>query len=157
MATTLEMIEQGTQVSLLTTELNSLANNALVVSSVGGSSGVFNNVQATSNFNAYVRGKVALTLGAPAGTLTANTGAYVWFLKTVDGSTYEDGSASVTPARPPDVVIPVRAVSTAQLIIVQCRLPVGLFMVLLQNAGTGQTWKSTGNTLVVLANTDQQI
>src|SRR4051812_40304985 len=116
MATTLEMIEQGTAVTLLTTELNSLANNTM---SAAGSAQT--NTQATSNFNGYVRGKVELNLGSPSGTVTAGTLIDLWFLRTIDGgSNYEDGSASISPARAPDVVFPLRAVSTAQRVIREC-------------------------------------
>lgn len=158
MATTLQMLEQGTAVSLLTTELNSLANNTNVVSSVGGSSGVFDNVQATSNLNAYVRAKVELVLAAYTGTPTASSAVYLWFLKNIDGSNYEDGGSSVTPARNPDAVIPVSATASGpQRVIVECWVPVGLFKVLARNAGTGITFAASGNTVKVKLNTDQGV
>jgi hypothetical protein len=138
----------GTTTTLMSTELNSLASSATAgaISSVGG--GVFNNTVGGGGFDGYLYGQLELNLGAPGGTLTANTAANVWFLSTVDGTNYEDGSASVIPAHAPDVVFPVRAVSTAQRIARRCILPQGNFMVLIQQA-TGQTWAASGNTLKV--------
>lgn len=152
MATTLEMLEQGSAVTLLSTELNSLANNTMC--SAGSAQ---TNTQATSNFNGYVRGKIELNIGAPGGTLTANSTVDFWFLKTVDGSNYEDGSSSVTPQRIPDVVFPMRNVSTAQRIVRECWVPVGTWKPIAKNDGTGQTLASSGNTIKIILNTDQSV
>jgi len=116
---------------------------------VGGTSGLFNNTVGGGQFDGYVMGQIELNLAAPAGTLTANSSANVWFLQNVDGTNYEDGSASVIPARAPDVVFPVRAVSTAQRMIRRTILPQGNWFVLIQHA-TGQTWNASGNTLKLL-------
>ena len=141
----------GTVVSLMTTELNSLASSATAgaVSSVINSTGIYNNTVGGSGGDGFVIGQVELVLGAPAGTLTASTAANVWFLQTVDGTDYEDGSASVIPARAPDVVFPVRAVSTAQRIVRRAMIPQGNWFILLQHA-TGQTWAASGNTVKLL-------
>jgi hypothetical protein len=150
----------GSVVSLLTTELNSLASSsgltAGAISSVGGTSGLFNNTAAGGGFDGYEWGRYELNLGAPAGTLTAGTAAYVWFLGTVDGTNYEDGSATVIPARPADLVLPVRAVSTAQRISVVAPLPPGNWFALLSQ-NTGQAWNASGNTLKVVPVTDQGV
>lgn len=152
MATTLEQLEQGTTVSLLTTELNALANNSTTAAGTA-----INNVQATANLNGYVFGKVELVLAAYTGTPTVSTSINVWFLLTTDGTNYEDGSNTVVPARAPDVVIPVRAVASGpQRIIVQCLVPVGLFKALAQNT-TGLTLAATSNTLTLRANTYQGV
>lgn len=157
MTTTVQQLEQGTAVSLLTTELNSLATATNVISSVGGSSGVFDNVQATSNLNAYIRGKVELVLAAYTGTPSAGAAILLWFLKSVDGTNYEDGGASVTPARNPDLVIPVAATASGpQRITPECWIPVGKFKVLARNT-LGLTLAASGNTVKVLANTDQGV
>jgi hypothetical protein len=151
-ATTLEQIEQGTAVSLLTTELNSLATATM---SAAGTA--VNNVQATSNLNGYVWGKVEVVLAAYTGTPTASTAINIWFLLSVDGTNYEDGSNTVTPARMPDVVVPVRAVASGpQRIIVQCLIPVGLFKPIAQNT-IGLTLAASGNTVKILANTYQGV
>lgn len=152
----LKQTEQGTAVSLMTTELNSLANNANVASSVGGSSGVFTNTQGTSNFDGYPRAKIEFVMAAYTGTPAANSGLSVWFIKTVDGSNYDDGSSSVTPIRAPDVFIQVRALTSGpQRIVRDCWVPVGTFKVLARNEGTGLSLASSGNTLKVLMNSDE--
>lgn len=152
MATTLEMIEQSTAVTLLSTELNSIANGS---NSAAGST--INNVQATSNLNGYTRAKIEFYMAAYSGTPSANSGLLVWFLKSVDGTNYEDGSSSVTPARNPDVVISVNATASGpQRIVRECFIPVGNFKPLGGNR-TGIAFAGSGNTLKILANTDQGV
>ena len=135
----------GTITSLMTTELNSLANNALVLSSVGGTSGVF-------SLTNYTFGQVELvvTFGTAP---TANTTISVWFLCDLDGTNYEDGSSSITPVRNPDVVFPVRAVTTAQRIQKWAKLPMTSFKVLALNNGTGQGLAASANTIKILPGT----
>jgi hypothetical protein len=147
---TVEKYLLGTTVTLLSTELNSLASSATAgaISSVGGTSGLFNNTVGGGGFDGYTMGQFELVLAAPAGTLTAGPAALIWFLTTVDATNYEDGSASVIPARTPDLIIPVRAVSTAQRIIRKSMLPPGNWYVVLSQA-TGQAWNASGNTLKV--------
>lgn len=85
---------------------------------------------------------------------TANTGLAVWFLESQDGTNYEDGdgtvggSADTTPARLSDAVFPLRAVTTAQRVIVRTLLPWGKAKPLLKNDGTNQSLGS-GATLKV--------
>jgi len=81
----------------------------------------------------------------------------LWFIKTNDGTNYEDGGAGVEPARAPDCIIPLRAVSTAQRVIVTVFAPTGLFKPLLKNDGTGQTFNATGNTLKIRPFTRQMV
>ncbi len=130
---------RGTLTSLLTTELNSLANNALNVGSA---------ITLTTGEPGYRSGELecVVTFGTAP---TANTCLLVWFLSEVDGTNYEDGGTSVTPARIPDAIIQLRAVTTAQRIIVPCTLPPGTFKALLKNDGTGQAMAASGNTLKV--------
>lgn len=144
----------GSVATLMSTELNSLASSATAgaISSVGGTSGLFNNTAGGGGFDGYTLAIFELNLAAPAGTLTAGTAALVWFLATVDGTNYEDGSASVIPARTPDLIIPVRPVSTAQRIARRGVLPPGNWYVVLSHA-TGQTWGASGNTLKVMPDT----
>ena len=69
----------GSATTLLSTELNSLASSsgltAGAISSVGGTSGVFNNVQAGGGLGGFTQGLYQLHLAAPGGTLTGGTGA----------------------------------------------------------------------------------
>lgn len=155
MATVLKQIVAGSTVSLLTTELNSLANN----SNANAGSAVNNVAGGTSNADGYVRAAVELYLAAYTGTPTAGTGVSLWFLRSADGGTnYEDGSSSVTPARTADVFIPVRALASGpQRVAVPCWLPAGYWKPLARNEGTGITFASSGNTVVVRAETDEGV
>lgn len=145
MATT-QKWARGTADTLLSTELNSIANNnnAIKSSSV------------TLTTESYVLAEVELRVQF-GGTPTANTSVSVWFLREVDGTNFEDGSGSITPARNPDVVIPVRATSNVQRIIKSCILPAGSFVPLIRNDGTGQSFAASGNTLKVRPLTLQSI
>ena len=78
----------------------------------------------------------------------ATAGGYVglWFIKAVDGSTYESGADAVFPARPPDVLIPVRSTTddSQRVTVGPVLWPQGLFKPLFQNS-TGQTTTNTDN------------
>jgi len=92
----------------------------------------------------FVEGELLVTFGTNP---TANTSFCVWLLREVDGTNYEDGGTSVTPTRPPDMILTVRAVTTAQRIIAVCDLPPGAPKALIRNDGTGQAIAASGNTL----------
>jgi len=128
---------RGTATTALSTGLNSLANNALVASSA---------ITLSTGEPGYQRceAEIVVTYGTAP---TANTACVVWLLREVDGTNYEDGSSTVTPSRNPDLVFPLRAVTTAQRIVVTGDLPPGSFVALLRNDGTGQAMAASGNTL----------
>jgi len=128
---------RGTATTVLSTGLNSLANNALVASSA---------ITLSTGEPGYQRceAELVVTYGTAP---TANTACVVWLLREVDGTNHEDGSSTVTPSRNPDLVFPLRAVTTAQRIVVTGDLPPGSFVALLRNDGTGQAMASSGNTL----------
>jgi hypothetical protein len=89
--------------TLMTTELNSLASGSGVVSSAGGLStnGVFNNTLTGQ----AVLGDVYFNLGGSA-TPTAGANIAAWFMTSPDGgTTYED--TTVALSRAPDFIIPV--------------------------------------------------
>jgi len=80
-------------------------------------------------------------------------------LKSMDaGSTFEGGSASVLPARRPDVVLPLNITTAAadNKVTVACFLPACKFKVLAKNNGSGQTIP-TGSTLTLVPATDQGV
>jgi hypothetical protein len=130
---------RGTATTALSTGLNSLANNALVASSA---------ITLSTGEPGYQRCEVELVV--TYGTApTANTACVVWLLREIDGTNYEDGSSTVTPSRNPDLVFPLRAVTTAQRIVVTGDLPPGSFVALLRNDGTGQAMAASGNTLKI--------
>lgn len=130
---------RGTLASCLTTELNSLADNSLAIGSA---------ITVTSGEAGY-RGAEAELSVTFASAPTANTACLVWFLREMDGTNYEDGSASITPTRPPDVRFHLRAVTTAQRIILLAELPIGTFKALLKNDATGRAFPASGSTLKV--------
>lgn len=131
----------GTQTTVISTAANSLANNTNVAGSV-----YDNTAGAAGDGYTLCDVELVVTFGTAP---TAGTGVSVWFLQSSDGTSYEDGSASVTPARAPDLVLPVRAVTTAQRIVRQAVLPWGLLTPLLRNDGTGQAFAASGNTLKI--------
>lgn len=138
---------RGTIATIFSTELNSMANNAQVITS-----SPFDN-----SANLDLMAQAEIVIAGMGGTPTANTGLSVWFLVNVDGTNYEDGSTSVAPMRFADVVMPIRAVSTAQRIIIPCIVPAGSFHVLIRNDGTGQALNSSGNTLKIRPLTYQAV
>jgi hypothetical protein len=141
MAAVVEKLLLGSQTTLATTALNSQANNALVACTV-----FDNTIGQTGDGYTLCDVELFVTFGTNP---TANTGFALWFLGTQDGTNYEDGDSSTTPARLPDAVFPVRAVTTAQRIIRRMRLPWGKVTPLLKNDGTGQSTAASGNTLKV--------
>jgi hypothetical protein len=139
----------GSQTTLLSTELNSLTNNSLAVGSA------FDNTQGqTGDGYTLCDLELVVTYGVAP---TASTGCTLWLLGTQDGTNYEDGGSSVTPARLPEAVFPLRAVNTAQRIIRRVWLPWGKWQPQLKNDGTGQTMASSGNTLKVRPVTRQAV
>jgi len=136
----------GTITTVLSTALNSLANNSNVLSSA---------ITLSTGEPGYRFGEWELYIASSAAAMTANTAFTGWIIQALDGTNDEDGGTSVTPARTPDLIFPVRAVSTAQRITWQSELPAGSFKVLLRNDGTGQTIASSGNTLKVRPKTEQ--
>jgi hypothetical protein len=76
-----------------------------------------------------------------------NPAIYLWVLSRTDGTNYEDGSASVIPARPPDAIFPLRAVSGAQRVFQRMIITTpDLGTILIQNK-SGLALASSGNTV----------
>lgn len=138
----IERLVVGTQATVLNTGAT-LSNNSLALSTA------YNNVASGGGGDGYPRCRLTFN-GTFASSPAASTGVSVWFITSSDGGgTYEDGDGSTTPGRSPDLVIPVRAVNTAQQIDREGFLPVGFIKVLAKNDGTGQTINS-GWTLKLL-------
>jgi hypothetical protein len=135
---------RGTAQTLLSTEMNSLGNNA-------------NAVHATSvalTSAGYIDAEVEFVFSFPTAP-TPNTSLWVWFLREVDGTNFEDGSGSVTPTRLPDLIYTVRAVNTTQrLVQVATDIPPGNIRALVRNQGTGQAM-GTSNVLTIRPKTYQ--
>lgn len=139
MATVVKQNLYDTIVSAMTTELNSLANNARNISSALGS-------DATTAASLYADFELSWTQGVAP---TAGTGFDLYLVRSADGTNYADGSSSIAPSLNSYVgTFWVRAVTTAQRdVIPDVRLPPGLFKTILVNNGTGQSMAASGNTL----------
>jgi hypothetical protein len=153
--TTKQSASTGSHV--LTSELNTLANNTAGISSVNGSSGVFDNTP-TGTFGGSIYGDLRLILGTLSGSPSSGFGLSVWFLASTDGgATYEGfttGSTSTPPStRPPDAVFTFGSTTTPPTP-VQVRalsLPAGLFKIGYWSNGAGVSLASSGNTLDLMA------
>ena len=134
-----EELVLGSQTTLIQSGLTSLGAGASAASVAA-----FDNTIGQTG-NGYVLCDVELVLASNSAAYTANTGFSVWFCRSQDGTNYEDGfDASVIPARNPDVVLPVRAVTTAQRIVKSALMPPGKFYTLINN-GAGQSTSATAN------------
>ena len=141
----------ATPYSLLSTELNSLANGAAAVSSVGGAStsGVFTQTDTHS----AIWGSLYFTAG---GAFTPTAGGFLagWFLLSPDGTNFETEVATpsaTVPAlsRAPDFTVPLDVAAFASGNIRWCQgrfimLPWESNKVLLQNM-SGAALPSSGN------------
>ena len=154
MATTAEYIVQATPTTLLSTELGN--GTGLAANTFSAAGAAVNNVQATSNLNGYTNAYLELVLSAPSAAFAANTAIYLWFLKSIDGTNYEDTSAN---PRPPDVIIPVEANGSAQRITMDIKLPPGQWKPIAENVpGSGtQALGASGNTIKILPYTYQGV
>lgn len=156
MATTTEFIVQGTATTLLSTELNSLGASSYALSS-----SAFDNEQGTANFNGYTDALIDIHLAAPSGAFAANSAIYLWWIKSLDGTTFEDSesSGSLVSAQLPDYQWIVAATANAQEIVRRIRIPPSNWKVMIGNIqGSGtQAWAASGNTIKVKPFTTQGV
>ncbi len=133
----------GARANYLTTELNALAVSAANVLSTLGAA--FNQTNTIAHIYADAEFLAGVTF-----TPLASGFLELWLLRSLDASAfnYEDGSATIAPGRPADLIIPVRAGTTitprsgrAGLI-----MPPGNFKPILRNQ-SGATLPATGNIL----------
>lgn len=146
----------GSQATLLSTELNSLANNCTILGSA-----YDNTVGQTSDGYTLCDLQLTVTFGSAP---TANTGVSLWFLMAEDGTNYEtyDTSQDATPSTSMPimklpVVFGVLAKTTQQIITKQVSLPWGKFKPLLKNDGTGVAFPATGTTVKIRPVTRQGV
>ena len=165
MTTTIKEVLGTSATILASSELGGLTNNSSVVGSSLNGNGVYDNTagsgSSSTTGDGYERGYVTFVPGgAFSGSPAANTSLDVYFLKSMDaGSTFEGGSASILPARRPDVVLPLNSNSSAAAdnkVTVACFLPACKFKILAKNNGSGQTIP-TGSTLTLVPATDQGV
>ena len=127
----------GSLVTYLSTELNSLANDANKL----GSAIDF----ASANRKMYMDVEVYLASIDLSGQ--TNPAIHVWLLARTDGTNFEDGSDSITPARAPDKIVPLREVNAAQRVFARFLLTTPDQGKLLIKNKTGTSLASSGNTV----------
>jgi hypothetical protein len=134
-ASTVTQVQSGTEDTWYTTA-TALASNAQVISASA--------IALTNPGHTGAYCTLAFPT-APSGTVAANTSITAWFSVSTDGgATYPDGDASIMPARPPDIIFPLRNVNTAQKVAVRIeRMPVGFWKIIIRNDGTGVTINGT--------------
>jgi len=93
-----------TPVTIMTTELNTLANGSCAASSVGGTSGVFTQ----TNFGQAIWAELEFIAG---GAFTPTAGGFLalWWLFSEAGSTFEKTVTATDQPRSPDAIIPLFA------------------------------------------------
>jgi len=124
-------------VTYLSSELNSLGNNSNKV----GSAIDF----ASTNRKMYMDVEIYLnTVDLSAQT---NPAIHIWLLARTDGSNFEDGSDSITPARAPDKIVPLREVNAAQRVFARFLLTTPDQGKILIKNKTGTSLASSGNTV----------
>lgn len=137
-----------TAVTLMSTEMNSLANAGTAKSSVGGTSGKFIN----GNTAQGMIGDMFLTLGTIGTALSAGASLSGWFLTSYNGSSFENTVSGSSMSRPPDFYIPLPATTITSGWIYKAAGPVMIpaleFYVYVQN-NSGQTFASSGQTLIL--------
>jgi len=123
----------------LSTDLNSLANGSLAISSAIDftASGV--------DRKKYMDVEIYLASVNLSGV--TNPAIYVWLLARSDGTNYEDGDGSTTPARPPDKVVPLRVVNGAQRVFTRFILTVPDYGKILVKNAAGAALAASGNTV----------
>lgn len=108
---------------------------ALVTSSqLSGLSTVQGALGAAVTGNTFQYAQIELVVNS-TGVFSAGDFFSVYLLRAPNGTNYEDGSTTVTPARPADVVIPVRGITNGsqRVTIDQVVLPPGSFTPLIFN------------------------
>lgn len=161
MSTTRQRLQRAAiQLDSATSELNSLANNGVVVSVV-----TFSNVIGDSQGQGSDLCEAALNLGAvSAGAFSATAALYVWLLEEKDGSNFEtpyqsSGTTTTAPlGRAADLIISGMAnVSNVALKNLKAYgdLPIcGTIKALIWNQ-TGQALAASSNSLFIYPQTDQ--
>lgn len=122
-------------VSLLTTELNSLGTASICAAGT--------TVDNDADHDQLCDLELSVTFGSAN---AADRAISVWFLATVDGTNFEDGSSSVTPNRPPDAIFVTRAVTAHRIMVYGVRVPPRDFKPILRN-DSAQAFPASGSTL----------
>lgn len=122
----------------LSTELNSLPNDGLAISS---------SIDGATLKDLFM--DIELYLGSIDLSAQTNPSVYLWLRYSFDGATFEDGDASTEPSDSPISIIPCRlgtGAMTQRLWAKSIVVPPTYFKILLQNK-TGVAFAASGNTL----------
>lgn len=116
--------------------------------------GVLSTISISNNKDQYAHFELQVTA---TGALASGDRFDVYFLVAADATNFEDGSASITPARSPDLIIPVRAVTnTSQRVNMKhTPLPQGTFNTLIINQASKPI--STGTNILSYFPYNEQI
>ncbi|MBB6053277.1 hypothetical protein [Armatimonas rosea] len=126
----------GTVTTVLSTGLNSLASNASAISNSYTTSG-------------WMLARVTLTISYAVAP-TANTSIDLFAIQSSDGgTTWSDGSGSVTPTAGLIKSFGLRAVTGAQVLVDTVMIPPGPIKFLARSNGVGQTAAASGNTITI--------
>ena len=134
----------GSPTTLLSTELNSLANNGFTAASA-----TYNNTVGGGGGDGSVRCLIEGSFTFVAAP-TPNSAVFVWFLKALDDTNFENTpTTSISLGRGPDVTLPVTGGQTSTRVsrLVEC--PPGLFKTVATQQGTGQAMAASGNTIKI--------
>ena len=130
----LRWTEYGSVVTYLDTELNSLANDGNKVGSA---------IDFSTDRSLYM--DVEIYLNTIDLSAQSNPAIHIWLLARTDGTHFEDGSDSITPARAPDKVVPLREVNAAQRVFARFLMTTPDQGKLLIKNKTGVSLASSGN------------
>jgi len=137
--TELQWTAYDTIVSYLSTELNALADDANVLGAA------IDFTASGTDRKMYL--DVEINLASIDLSAQVNPAINIWLLARTDGTNYEDGTASVDPARMPDKVVPLREISAAQRVFARLLLTTpDQGKILIENK-SGAALASTGNTV----------
>jgi hypothetical protein len=138
----LNSTRSGNPISVLTTELNSLASTGSAITASA--------IDNDTDHDMYADFELVITYGSAP---TAGSLIELYVVRTVDGTNFEDGSTTgpVVPASGFAGAFVLRAVTTAQRMIVPgVAIPPRDFHVMVVAKTTGQTAAASGNTLKAL-------
>jgi hypothetical protein len=130
--------------SLLTTELNSLANNT--------GSAVGTEYDNSTNLNMYADFELNVTFG---GNATADTTVDLYLIPAADGTNYDDGSATVQPLNHYVGSFSLRAATAHKVVLRNIVIPPTKFKVIVYNNGSGQAFPASGSTVKMVPYREQ--
>jgi hypothetical protein len=97
----------------------------------------------------YLRAECEFRYVDASGSPSTGSGMAVWFLIKIDGTNYEDGSATIFPSRLPDIYFPLRTgVGSQRVVMKDIGIPPGPITTVVRN-DSGQTIQGSVNVWTV--------